>query len=67
MYLPDETVLRMPHGVVDTPELAAEIGSAVLMDIYGKKEMSMEYPLMSLNIKVHGLCSARFQKDVLVV
>ena len=44
MYLPDETVLRMPHGVVDTPELAAEIGSAVLMDIYGKKEMSTEYP-----------------------
>lgn len=44
LYLPDETVLRMPHGVVDTPELAAEIGSAVLMDIYGKKEMSKEYP-----------------------
>lgn len=44
LYLPDETVLRMPHGVIDTPKLAAEIGSAVLMDIYGKKEISTEYP-----------------------
>ena len=44
LYLPDKTVAQMPHGVIDTPELAAEIGSAVLTDIYGKEEMSTEYP-----------------------
>lgn len=44
LYLPDKTVVQMSHGVIDTPELAAEIGSAILTDIYGKKVMSTEYP-----------------------
>ena len=50
LYLPDWTIKKYPHGIVDTPKLAAEIGIAILFDIYGD-EMKDEYPFSVVEYK----------------
>lgn len=44
LYLPDSSIKSFPRGVVDSPQLAAEIGIAILNDIYGEDKMYGQYP-----------------------
>lgn len=45
LYFPDSSVKAFRHGIVDNPKLAADIGIAVLFDIYGE-DMKDEYPFV---------------------
>lgn len=48
LFLPDKTVTQISHGIINSPKLAAQIGSAVLADIYGEEEINMEYPFYAV-------------------
>lgn len=43
LYLPDNSVKAFRQGIVDNSKLAADIGIAILFDIYGD-DMKYEYP-----------------------
>lgn len=45
LYLPDNSVKAFRQGIVDNSKLAADIGIAILFDIYGD-DMKYEYPFI---------------------
>lgn len=47
-YYTNKTVSQIPHGIINSPTLAAQIGSAVLTDVYGEEEINMEYPFYAV-------------------
>lgn len=59
LYLPDWTIKKYPHGIVDTPKLAAEIGIAILFDVYGD-EIANEFPFSVAAYKYYWTLHGRY-------